>query len=207
MFDPSSGKLVSAKLNTPRLRKGAVPSKIPGAPSYLSQVRTLRICPDRKKEIYENKQLCKAISESLKSKAVEDKKDFLTTHDELLEKIQSHLKGKWCAFKHDSGVTLAIIKRNPAPVITHSVVIDSDFQLKAFIASHELKNIESHLLPMPCKSIKVLCDVLENLKKIEQKDGDTNDTLVAHTILCLEQMQAADDEKKNLAFLVNQLSS
>ncbi|KAK4316379.1 hypothetical protein Pmani_012458 [Petrolisthes manimaculis] len=54
LFNEKTGTTLTAKLKRPRLRKGAIPTKLPNTPSYLSTTATTRESPDvrqkRKKE-------------------------------------------------------------------------------------------------------------------------------------------------------------
>ncbi|XP_067128685.1 THAP domain-containing protein 1-like [Centruroides vittatus] len=46
MYDPKSGKLLTVPLDQPRIKKGAVPSLLPGCPSYLSKSASKRENPE-----------------------------------------------------------------------------------------------------------------------------------------------------------------
>ena len=63
--DERTGRTYSAKLGKPRLRKGAVPSKFPNCPSYLSSTLSLRESPDARRGRKEYAALEKAIAESV----------------------------------------------------------------------------------------------------------------------------------------------
>ncbi|XP_035209355.1 THAP domain-containing protein 1 B-like [Stegodyphus dumicola] len=78
-----TGETLSAPLKIPRLRKDAVPTKLPGAPSYLSTDVSIRESVKERQTIRENRQLQMAISKSIMSKKSEDSKSVFTTFSEL----------------------------------------------------------------------------------------------------------------------------
>ena len=64
-FDERTGKRITTKLGRPRLRKGAVPSKLPNCPSYLSSTTSLRESPDTRRCRKEESAIQTAIAESV----------------------------------------------------------------------------------------------------------------------------------------------
>ncbi|XP_049813840.1 apical junction molecule-like [Schistocerca nitens] len=75
-YDPKTGKLLTAHLDRPRLKKDAVPSKLPGCPTYLSSKQApAREEPESRRERLENQALEKVIEQSMES------------HTKMMEKI------------------------------------------------------------------------------------------------------------------------
>lgn len=64
-FDETTGTKISARLQKPQLRDGAVPSLLPGCPSYLSKTTYSRESPDAKRKRMEESALQAAFVQSV----------------------------------------------------------------------------------------------------------------------------------------------
>ncbi|XP_030760392.1 zinc finger protein 813-like [Sitophilus oryzae] len=82
-FYVTTGEALDVPLKVPRLKKGAIPSKLPGCPEYLSKQTTYREGPELKKQKEENALFQKAVAESVASASTYDAVHSLSTFNEL----------------------------------------------------------------------------------------------------------------------------
>ena len=89
-FDEKLGKRITKKLNKVKLRKDAVPSKLPNCPSYLSRTTSHRESPDsRRLKKEENLQLLyqKALKMKLFIKKTRSLRILMSLSEKLIFRI------------------------------------------------------------------------------------------------------------------------
>ncbi|XP_046391479.1 THAP domain-containing protein 5-like [Ischnura elegans] len=86
-FDEKTGKVITVKLPTPRLKAGAVPSVFLGCPSYLSSASSSREEPETKRLRLEMKHLERCIKDSEEERRLSEEKVKFKDSCELHNKL------------------------------------------------------------------------------------------------------------------------
>jgi uncharacterized protein YyaL (SSP411 family) len=97
--DSLTGKTITAKLDHPRVKKGALPCKMPNCPEYLSSKSpSSRPSRDQKAAAKHNAQMAQALEESRLLQKREEAADRCLSLAELKEKLQPDLP--WSIVHH-----------------------------------------------------------------------------------------------------------
>ncbi|XP_047112066.1 THAP domain-containing protein 5-like [Schistocerca piceifrons] len=134
MYDPKTGILLTAPLDRRRLRKDAIPSKLPGCPSYLSSHQTaVREDPEIRRGRLENRALQIAIQESVDTHAKMIDAISFDSLEQMKTKLSECEKhSDWVVINKSDSVRLVLLKHNPYPRIFCHVVISSGLLLSVF---------------------------------------------------------------------------
>ncbi|XP_049774861.1 uncharacterized protein LOC126162407 [Schistocerca cancellata] len=114
-YDPKTGKLLTAPLDRPRLKKDTVPSKLPGCPTYLSSKQApAREDPESRHEHLENQALDKVIEQSVKSHTKMVEKISFARLEEFKSKLSDCEKhSDWVTVTKANNLCLVLLKDVP----------------------------------------------------------------------------------------------
>ncbi|XP_035206112.1 uncharacterized protein LOC118181147 [Stegodyphus dumicola] len=209
MYLEETGETLSAPLKIPRLRKDAVPTKLPGAPSYLSTDVSIRESVKERQTIRENRQLQMAISKSIMSKKSEDSKSVFTTFSELQNCLNyNNFTQKFTVVMKSNTIVIGIFEISPSPVFKYCISINNSMQLSAFHQSAELKVLNDSKLPMHVKSIHEIDNILNALELLEAGAPESIVNIINFINIFIDKLDAivSDDKKCVLTFLKEQLN-
>ena len=178
-FDEKTGRKLTAKLCIPRLRQGAVPSKLPNCPSYLSSATSWRESPDERRSRKEEAAIQSAFVESIADDLQQKQKIKFETLDELVAKLD-FLDTFWTVIKQQESVLICHIASMPHPKITLSVAIDQNCAVKVFASEVEMKKVGSYSIPTCINDVDSLGKLLSNLKEcnIEKSPSDPGRVII-----------------------------
>ncbi|XP_049800302.1 uncharacterized protein LOC126235633 [Schistocerca nitens] len=176
IVDERTGQLLRAPLLKPRLRPHAVPSLLPNCPSYLSKEESRREGPEEKKQRLENEQLAAALQYSLASqKDYENTFSFSSLEELMLRTKEVDLPNEWSVIeKHSDFVCFLKIIRNPAPLITHSVVIDSNLNVSLFKKDVQIKTLGKRSFPVIVTNIHEIVSVMQEFSDTDCGHSETS---------------------------------
>ena len=138
-LDEKTGIKISAKLQRPRLCKGAVPSLLPGCPKYLSVDTFRRESPDSKKQRLEEAAIKSALEKSVTDATEYEKKINFKNTEELITKLK--LDKYWTVTKIDESVLISRISLFPLPKMTLSLVVHNDCSVSACVEGIAVKRL------------------------------------------------------------------
>ncbi|KAG0438282.1 hypothetical protein HPB47_017073, partial [Ixodes persulcatus] len=127
--DEVTGRTVTAPLSRVRLRPGAVPSKFPGCPDYLSKHHARREDPDSKRLRQEASAMERALAESIDSFRNEEEADRILSIKDLSDHLKNVKSAFWHAIEGNGHLTLVHIVETEAPWIKYSIVVKPDLTL------------------------------------------------------------------------------
>ena len=168
-FDERTGRKLTVKLGKSRLRKGAVPTKLPNCHSYLSTTTILRESLDVRKCRKEEAAIQYAIVESVADELQHRQHRTFETTDELINKLKNQDK-YWTIVKEEESVLICHIARMPHPKITLSLTIDNSCAVKVFVSQVEVQKLGDYSIPGFINDINYLEDLLPNLKNVTLKN-------------------------------------
>ncbi|KAK4311464.1 hypothetical protein Pmani_017015 [Petrolisthes manimaculis] len=87
LFNEKTGTTLTAKLKRPRLRKGAIPTKLPNTPSYLSTTATTRESPDVRRKRKKEAEIQATIAKRNEDYMNYQRQNSFTNLDELESKL------------------------------------------------------------------------------------------------------------------------
>ncbi|KAG0419921.1 hypothetical protein HPB47_003792 [Ixodes persulcatus] len=125
--DEVTGRTVTAPLSRVRLRPGAVPSKFPGCPDYLSKHHARREDPDSKRLRQEASAMERALAESIDSFRNEEEADRILSIKDLSDHLKNVKSAFWHAIEGNGHLTLVHIVETEAPWIKYSMSKRVDF--------------------------------------------------------------------------------
>lgn len=206
-YDTKTGKKLIVPLERPRLHKGAIPSILPGCPAYLSRPSSSRESREEKLLRLENQQLEQTIVESLCSKEIYDKKTLFTSYDELIDILKNEkLPEKWhIIYKESSTFIISIM--DELPIVTASIVVDQNLNLKVYVKDAPLNQLGKHNFPLKVNSILVINEILNNLNLKSQTECTIFPSIIDSVISLLDNLNVTldDSQKTTVQFIIEQL--
>lgn len=130
-FDEKTGRTITCPRDKPGLVPGAVPTLLPGCPSYLSSssLSTNRPCPTSKAQSREEQHVLHALEASEESFREEDSMWACDSMDDIKNKLHLlQLDLPWTTLIHPTTLHLCFTSSDPAPCIISSINISSDMQ-------------------------------------------------------------------------------
>ncbi|XP_049809584.1 THAP domain-containing protein 5-like [Schistocerca nitens] len=211
IVDERTGQLLRAPLLKPRLRPDAVPSLLPNCPSYLSKEESRREGPEEKKQRLENEQLAAALQYSLASqKDYENTFSFSSLEELMLRTKKVDLSNEWSVIeKHSDFVCFLKIIRNPAPLITHSVVIDSNLNVSLFKKDVQIKTLGKRSFPVIVTNIHEIVSVLQEFSDTDCGHSETSIDNIVEIVkdsLGVLKDSLQESEKEMVDFIYEQVS-
>ncbi|XP_049805645.1 uncharacterized protein LOC126248581 [Schistocerca nitens] len=211
IVDERTGQLLRAPLLKPRLRPHAVPSLLPNCPSYLSKEESRREGPEEKKQRLENEQLAAALQYSLASqKDYENTFSFSSLEELMLRTKEVDLPNEWSVIeKHSDFVCFLKIIRNPAPLITHSVVIDSNLNVSLFKKDVQIKTLGKRSFPVIVTNIHEIVSVLQEFSDTDCGHSETSIDSIVEIVkdsLGVLKDSLQESEKEMVDFIYEQVS-
>ncbi|XP_047103314.1 uncharacterized protein LOC124722155 [Schistocerca piceifrons] len=212
IVDERTGQLLRAPLLKPRLRPDAVPSLLPNCPSYLSKEESRREGPEEKKQRLENEQLAAALQYNLASqKDYENTFSFSSLEELMLRTKEVDLPNEWSVIeKHSDFVCFLKIIRNPAPLITHSVVIDSNLNVSLFKKDVQIKTLGKRSFPVIVANIHEIVSVLQEFSDTDCGHSETSIDSIVEIVkdsLGVLKDSLQESEKEMVDFIYEQVSS
>ncbi|XP_049813661.1 uncharacterized protein LOC126260375 [Schistocerca nitens] len=209
IVDERTGQLLRAPLLKPRLRPHAVPSLLPNCPSYLSKEESRREGPEEKKQRLENEQLAAALQYSLASqKDYENTFSFSSLEELMLRTKEVDLPNEWSVIeKHSDFVCFLKIIRNPAPLITHSVVIDSNLNVSLFKKDVQIKTLGKRSFPVIVTNIHEIVSVLQEYSDTDCGHSETSIDSIVEIVkdsLGVLKNSLQESEKEMVDFIYEQ---
>ncbi|XP_046392184.1 THAP domain-containing protein 5-like [Ischnura elegans] len=148
-FDEKTGKVITVKLPTPRLKAGAVPFVFLGCPSYLSSASSSREEPETKRLRLEMKHLERCIKESEEKRRLSEEKVKFKDSCELHNKLgECDWLGNFPIVKKGDELLLCYITTDPVPEIRASVLVGNDLEVRSFLGTVSLKTVGNSKFPM-----------------------------------------------------------
>ncbi|XP_063244715.1 uncharacterized protein LOC134545879 [Bacillus rossius redtenbacheri] len=206
-FDEKSGRTLTAPLERPKLKDGAVPSVFPGCPSYLSSgSQSVRDSPRKKRQRKEAAAVERATAESLQTYADYESKHVCSTYDELVLLCKSAKTSVfWDLINRPDKLAYVHISFEDAPVLTYTVTIKSDMTLTCYYQGVQLKNLSQLNFPLIVNNINQITDVLTTIENLHHGDCKVSDKYAVVKSL-LDTMNSDDEEHQNFVnFLSTQL--
>ena len=209
-FDESTGVKVSARLKKPYLRDGAVPSLLPGCPSYLSKTTKSRESPDAKRRRMEESALQAAFAQSTSDHARYWEERKFSTVDEVIAKLDSLDRNYWSVIKQEETLLICHITCAPHPKIVLSLLIKADCKVHAFAGDVEIQKTGDYAVPSSVTDINILEHLLEKLRMLdthEQKDKPPQAITVIQLVLSILSLMQDQSFKhlRTLKFVCEQL--
>nr|CAH7764584.1 unnamed protein product [Callosobruchus chinensis] len=215
--DSKTGKIVSAPLIKPRLYKNAVPSVFPNCPKYFNKEIHFRKSRDEKLKDLEEQQLLTVIEESRAENIAYQKLICFQNFEEFLTKFTNIKLGKgWFTIRDETRLSFCRIDNIPGPVITYSVVVQSDLEVKAFLFGNPV-NTSGTKLPFTTNNIIDIQNLIDMLDKLLSKSDSQFDKFklkkditnhVCELLTTLKQIDDSDgssEESLDISFLIEQL--
>ncbi|XP_049774363.1 uncharacterized protein LOC126162092 [Schistocerca cancellata] len=209
MYDPKTGILLTAPLDRRRLRKDAIPSKLPGCPSYLSSHQTaVREDPEIRRGRLENRALQIAIQESVDTHAKMIDAISFDSLEQMKTKLSECEKhSDWVVINKSDSVRLVLLKHNPYPRIFCHVVISSGLLLSVFNNDIEVKCIGNMKFPMKVNNIQVVSDVLKNIYLLYNSSEAPVDNILSLIDQLLQNLlEKLPGNETKITFLKEQIS-
>lgn len=185
-FDQNTGRKVSVRLEKPYLHDGAVPSLLPGCPSYLSKTTRSRESPDSKRKRIEESALQAAFAQSAADHENYWEEKKFSTIDELLGKLDSLDRSYWSVIKQEENLLICHIIYAPHPKLIQSLLVKADCKVHAFTGDVQIQKIGDYAVPSSVTDINVLEHLLGKLRTLdtgEQKDNPPSAITVIQLVL------------------------
>lgn len=195
-FDEATGTKLNAKLQKPQLRDGAVPSLLPGCPSYLSTTTTnYRESPDAKRKRLEESALQAALAQSVADNVQywEDRK--FNSIDEILEKFDSLDTNYWSVIKKEQSLLICRIAHVPQPKIMHSILIHANCKVHAFAKDFEVKKIGDYTVPSSVDDVNTLEQLLAKLRTFDTEEHTHTPSAITIIQTVLSLLSLVKDQK------------
>lgn len=214
--DEQTGRTIEVKRDRLNLKKGAVPSVFPNCPKYLSSTQVRSESPESKKARRESAALQEAIRQSLESNELEQKRNKVSSYEELKAKLSGICNTKvWTISVNEQCVRFLLIDDDPSPSVKCALVVLQDLSLSVSLNGVKLQSLPSgRALPGQVCDSSSLSSLLEELeKRLCDVPGVTQDSkgtkvLQFVTSLLLDIIEDSDTPKEHsdlLKFLVEQL--
>ncbi|XP_046987114.1 uncharacterized protein LOC124575171 [Schistocerca americana] len=209
MYDPKTGILLTAPLDRRRLRKDAIPSKLPECPSYLSSHQiAVREDPEIRRGHLENRALQIAIQESVDTHAKMIDAISFDSLEQMKTKLSECEKhSDWVVINKSDSVSLVLLKHNPYPRIFYHLVISSGLLLSVFNNDIEVKCIGNMKFPMKVNNIQVVSDVLKNIYLLYNSSEAPVDNILSFIDQLLQNLlEKLPRNETKITFLKAQIS-
>lgn len=187
-FDEKTGRTITCPRDKPGLVPGAVPTLLPGCPSYLSSssLSTNRPCPTSKAQLREEQHVLHALEASEESFREEDSMWACGSLDDI--KIKLHLLQldlPWTTLIHPTTLHLCFTSSDPAPCIISSITISSDMQATVSLHGAPLPSVGDISLPHRVSSMRDIDQIISTLQQLSAPNFQSQDTATAQTLLTL----------------------
>lgn len=164
--DSVTGKVLSVKLGHPRLKADAVPVNFPNCPNYLSSKIKYRASREEKQRLLDESRLQTVKEQSIREQEKYQKSISYTDYSEFLSIFDSfNLPNGWFSIKNaDGNIIIFKTKYAPGPVITYSIIINSELRVEAFLFGEEIHiSVGSLKTPFTTSKITELQYLLEKI--------------------------------------------
>lgn len=156
--DEQTGRTIEVKRDRLNLKKGAVPSVFPNCPKYLSSTQVRSESPESKKARRENAALQKAIRQSLESNELEQKRNKVSSYEELKAKLSGICNTKfWTISVNEQCVRFLLIEDDPSPDVKCALVVLPDLSLSVFLNGVKLQSLPRAVLCQVKYAIPPVC--------------------------------------------------
>ncbi|XP_067127710.1 THAP domain-containing protein 1-like [Centruroides vittatus] len=130
-YDSKTGEKLTVTLNHPRLVEGAVPSKLPNCPKYLSDKKTAvaREAPSKRKERLENEALKATIQESVTSFNHYVNTTTFANFQEMKDKLYSNAERfpkEWIMISRENCISIVLLSDTQNVKVLCSVQINQE---------------------------------------------------------------------------------
>ena len=200
VFDEKTGRRLTARLCIRKLRNGAIPSRLPNCPSYLSSATNDRESPDSRRIRLEESALQTALRQSVTDEETHRKAREFNTLDELKEKLQFVDATYWSVVWQGQSLILGRIIQAPHPKVMQSVIINTNCTIHVYINDVEVHRLGDYKIPAVVHDINDLDLLLNHLRNIDvqqhKSKSCTVETLIQLVISLLAEIQ--DDSFKHL---------
>ncbi|XP_065298429.1 uncharacterized protein [Dermacentor albipictus] len=211
-IDDLTGNTVTAPLSRLRLRPGAVPSKFPECPSYLSKPITSREHPDSKRMRLQAASLKKACEASAEAFRKEKEADKILNLEDLMQFITSKNSTFWHAIERKERLILLHITEDDAPCIKYSIAVKADLGMTVYFARTPITKVGiDSPVPTVANSKKAVMDLLESIENssayFPQCPESCNEDICKQILLLLEKLSFSptDGSSNVIQFLSEQL--
>ena len=171
-FDQKTGIQLTAPLPKPRLRKGAIPSKLPNCPAYLSTNATTREAPDLRRIRKEVAAVKAAVAQSVAAEMQHKQQRAFASLEELKGKLNFLDSKYWAVISQEQALLIVHIDNCPNPTINLSVAINEHCEIQVFVKDVEVHRLGDCGIPAQVNDIHVLEDILLNLRKCDTKESE-----------------------------------
>lgn len=210
--DEVTGRTVTAPLSRVRLRPGAVPSKFPGCPDYLSKHHARREDPDSKRLRQEASAMERALAESIDSFRNEEEADRILSIKDLSDHLKNVKSAFWHVIEGNGHLTLVHIVETEAPWIKYSIVVKPDLTLTLHFAKTQVTRLGSNLLiPRIANSKRGVVELLESVENwdndLESSSESSHNDICATIRFLLDKLPAtqSEDQAAVIQLLAEQL--
>ncbi|KAG0439002.1 hypothetical protein HPB47_016789 [Ixodes persulcatus] len=202
--DEVTGRTVTAPLSRVRLRPGAVPSKFPGCPDYLSKHHARREDPDSKRLRQEASAMERALAESIDSFRNEEEADRILSIKDLSDHLKNVKSAFWHAIEGNGHLTLVHIVETEAPWIKYSIVVKPDLTLTLHFAKTPVTRLGSNLLiPSIANSKRRVVDLLESVENwdndLDSSSESSHNDICATIRFLLDKLSVTQSEERRNA--------
>ncbi|XP_066966382.1 uncharacterized protein [Macrobrachium rosenbergii] len=195
--DEKTGVTITAKLQRPRLCKGAVPSLLPGCPKYLNVDTCRRESPDSKKQRLEMAAIESAIEKSVTDDNEYQNKIQFKSSSELLGKLK--LDKYWKIQEIDESVLISHTTLLPVPKIALSLVVHSDCSVAAYVEGVAVNRWGNYVIPSHVYDTNILELILDRLRMFDkQSSSSLNEMSVLHLVISLLTTVLQDQSYKHI---------
>lgn len=177
LFNEKTGTMFTAKLKVPRLRKGAVPTKLPNAPSYLSTSTTTRESPDVRRKRKREAEIQAATAKRIEDDMNYQRQSSFSSLDELESKL-SCLDSYWSVKRREESLQIYSTSGYPHTERSTSLLIDKDCAVQAYVNKVEMQALGRYKIPTVINTITSLQELLTHLKKCELQGHATDSSRV-----------------------------
>ena len=188
-FDEATGRRLTAKLNFPKLRDGAIPSILPNCPSYLSSITTSRDSPDERRNRQEEKALQTALAQSVVDEEHHRKEREFFNLRELKEKLNFLDTTYWSIVNQDESLLICRVIQSPHPNIVRSIVIKENCSLHIYINDVEVHRLGEYKIPDKVNDTNDLDRLLCKLRKTDAREyrvsKPCNTSTLIHLVISL----------------------
>ncbi|XP_049767201.1 uncharacterized protein LOC126100618 [Schistocerca cancellata] len=206
-YDEVKGTKLTVKLSRPRLREGAVPSVLPGCPSYLSTPSTSsRESAEERRARLDNEHLLQAIKDSIVTKTEYDWRKLFSTFEAFLQCLEREtIPSEWTIVRRSDSVLFLLLTVLPAPSV--SVVMTNDLQLSAYQSNTEIRKIGSRKTSHKLSNMNDLFTVLDKVKElVSAKENSLKSQCLLIQDILNDMCSSVDEEKqKQIQFLSEQV--
>lgn len=165
--DDATGSQVTVPLKHLRLRPGAVPSRFPNCPGYLSTDHSqAREAPESRRMRLDLRALETAVADSIETFASDQEEEKILSPKDLADYIRGKHCAFWQALESNGRLILVHIVESPAPWIKYSIVVNADLSLTLHVVKTATKRLGSNLcIPSEVKSKRAVMDLLDGNEK------------------------------------------